>query len=42
MLGIFNLWFTAGDKPPIKEFIKFIYAIKSKGETKVINEMIEK
>jgi AcrR family transcriptional regulator len=42
MLGIFDLWFTAADKPPIKEFIKFVYAIKSKGETKVINELIEK
>jgi AcrR family transcriptional regulator len=42
MLGIFNLWFTAADKPPIKEFIKFIYETKSKGETNVINEMIKK
>jgi hypothetical protein len=42
MLGIFNLWFTAGDKPPIKKFIKFIYAIKGKGETKVLNELIKK
>jgi AcrR family transcriptional regulator len=41
MLGIFNLWFTARDRPPIKKFIKFIYAIKGKGETKVLNELIK-
>jgi hypothetical protein len=41
MLGIFNLWFTAKNRPPIKEFINFMYAIKSKGETKVLNELIK-
>lgn len=40
MLGIFNLWFTTENKPPLDEFIKYIYAVKSKGETKILSELI--
>lgn len=36
MLGVFNLWFTMEERPPLHEFVKFIYDIKNLGETRVL------
>ena len=40
MVGIFNLWFTTEDKPPLDELIKFMQTIKSKGEAEIISKLI--
>lgn len=42
MLGLFNLWFTYENKPSMEEFVEFIFKIRNKGETNIIEEIIIK